>query len=143
MPVAVVSVAAAACALRAHFARATLESIALSCQDLVQAIEKDSGQKVTALRVDGGAAQNNLMMQMQSDLLNADIVRPTQLETTAMGAACLAGLGAGIFSDLDDVRNRWKTERVFSPTENESYTRTLRARWEKAVQCTRSFGDAS
>jgi len=83
----------------AHIARATLEAIALSCQDLVQAIEKDSGQKVLSMKVDGGAAQNDCLMQTQSDLLNAEIVRPTQLETTALGAACLAGLGAGLFTD--------------------------------------------
>ncbi|MDP6671996.1 MAG: glycerol kinase GlpK [Arenicellales bacterium] len=124
----------------AHIARATLEAIALSCQDLVQAIEKDSGQKVLSMKVDGGAAQNDCLMQTQSDLLNAEIVRPTQLETTALGAACLAGLGAGLFTDLDDIRKRWKTDKVFTADPSQSYTASLRSQWDEAVRCTRSFG---
>jgi len=126
---------------RGHFARATLEAIALSCQDLARAIEKDSGKPVKALKVDGGAAQNDLMMQIQSDLLNADIIRPTQLETTALGAACLAGLAVGIFNSLDDIRSRWATEKTFTPNEGQSYTQSLRKRWDAAIRCTREFAN--
>ncbi len=128
---------------RAHLARATLDGIALSCLDLVSAMARDSGCTLPALRVDGGAANNNLLMQIQSDLLGTDVIRPRQLETTALGAACLAGLSVGIFEGLDDIRSRWQTERTFQPAADCSYVEPLKNRWQRSVEAVRSLGRLS
>lgn len=100
---------------RAHIARAVLEGIALQNVDILHAMENDFGAPLQVLKVDGGASQNNLLMQMQADFLGKPIVRPAMVETTALGAALLAGLGAGIFSDLDDVRRTWQADAEFEP----------------------------
>ena len=93
--------------------------------------------------MDGGAANNNLLMQTQSDLLGTDVIRPRQLETTALGAACLAGLSVGIFEGLDDIRSRWQTERTFQPAADCSYVEPLKNRWQRSVEAVRSLGRLS
>lgn len=101
---------------RAHIARATLEGIALQNVELLRAMEQDSGQRLSVLRVDGGAAANNLLMQIQADVLGVAISRPEVVETTALGAACLAGLGVGLWPSQASVTNAWRQERLFTPT---------------------------
>ncbi|MBR57962.1 MAG: glycerol kinase [Myxococcales bacterium] len=125
---------------RAHVARATLDGIALSCADLAVAMAQDSGRTLPALRVDGGAAENNLLMQTQSDLLGTEVIRPRQLETTALGAACLAGLSVGIFEGLEDIRSRWQTEQTFQPAADCTYVEPLKDRWKRSVEAVRSLG---
>jgi glycerol kinase len=117
----------------AHLARATLEGIALSCADLLTAMEADLGRKLTELRVDGGAAQNDLLMQIQADLLKTTVVRPQVIETTALGAAILAGVGIGWFTSLADARASWREDRRFVP-ESAHDLEDLRIRWQAAVQ---------
>lgn len=116
---------------RAHLARATLEGIALSCADVMEAMKKDAS--LDALRVDGGAAANDLLMQMQADLLGVEVTRPTMLETTAAGAAFLAGLGAGVFASTEEIRAVWKEDRTFSPRPDDR-TAFLRAKWARALE---------
>jgi glycerol kinase len=118
---------------RAHIARATLEGIALQNVDILRAMERDSGRSLTALKVDGGAAANNLLMQFQSDVLGVEISRPALVETTALGAAFLAGLGTGVWKDQDAVRKTWREERRFTPTDDKARVREHLARWDAAV----------
>lgn len=116
---------------RAHLARATLEGIALQCTEVLEAMRKDTGA-LQALRVDGGAAANDLLMQMQADLLEQEVIRPVMLETTAAGAAFLAGLGAGLFEGLDAIRSAWREDRRFAPAPDDT-TRRLRDKWAEAT----------
>jgi glycerol kinase len=118
---------------RAHIARATLEGIALQNVDILRAMERDSGRSLTALKVDGGAAANNLLMQFQSDVLGVEISRPALVETTALGAAFLAGLGTGVWKDQDAVRKTWREERRFTPTDDRARVKEHLARWDAAV----------
>ncbi|HWO24439.1 MAG TPA: glycerol kinase GlpK [Kofleriaceae bacterium] len=118
---------------RAHVARATLEGIALQNVDILRAMERDSGRALTQLKVDGGAAANNLLMQFQSDVLGVEIVRPALVETTALGAAFLAGLGTGVWRDQDQVRQTWREERRFRPTADRGAVEAHLARWDAAV----------
>ena len=122
----------------AHIARAALESIAFQSAALLQAMNRDAiahgGVPVSELRVDGGACVNDLLMQFQADLLGIPVVRPEITETTALGAACLAGLQAGVFSGLDDLAARWKIERTFYPNLERAQAEEKMARWEKAVR---------
>jgi glycerol kinase len=118
---------------RAHVARATLEGIALQNVDILRAMERDSGRALTLLKVDGGAAANNLLMQFQSDVLGVEIVRPALVETTALGAAFLAGLGTGVWRDQDQVRQTWREERRFRPTADRGPIDAHLARWDAAV----------
>ena len=99
----------------AHIARAALEGIAFQTMDIVRAMEKDAGVPLAELKVDGGASRNNLMMQFQADILGAKVVRPVVTETTAMGAAYLAGLAVGYWSSLDEIKAQWQVERCFTP----------------------------
>ena len=117
---------------RAHLARATLEGIALSCADLLDAMEKDLGRRLTELRVDGGAAANDLLMQIQADLLQCQVVRPEVIETTALGAAILAGVGIGWFASLHDAAAAWRQQRAFAPGPAAA-TAALKAQWAHAV----------
>lgn len=119
---------------KAHLARATLEAMALQNVEIMLAMQKDLGKKIRSVRVDGGAAANNLLMQMQADYLGAEVVRPEIVETTAMGAAYLAGLGVGLWSDLDEIRKIWRRDREFEPcmTSRERQRRLLR--WQDAVE---------
>ncbi len=118
---------------RAHLARATLEGIALQNVDILRAMEQDSGRTLAALRVDGGAAANDLLMQFQSDVLGVEIARPELVETTALGAAFLAGLGAGVWKDQDQLRATWREQRRFKPTADRARVREHLARWDAAV----------
>ena len=118
---------------RAHIARATLEGIALQNVDILRAMERDSGRSLTALKVDGGAAANSLLMQFQSDVLGVEISRPALVETTALGAAFLAGLGTGVWRDQDAVRKTWREERRFTPTADRAKIAEHLARWNAAV----------
>ncbi|MEZ4364935.1 MAG: glycerol kinase GlpK [Kofleriaceae bacterium] len=118
---------------RAHIARATLEGIALQNVDILRAMEADSGRALTTLRVDGGAAANDLLMQFQSDVLGVEISRPALVETTALGAAFLAGLGAGVWASKDEVRATWREERRFVPGGDRAAIAAHLARWDAAV----------
>lgn len=118
---------------RNHIIRATLESIAYQVRDVLEAMEADSGIQVQALKVDGGASANNLLMQMQADFINVPVNRPACIESTALGAAYLAGLATGYWKDLDDIKTRWAIDRVFTPAMDETERQTKLAGWKKAV----------
>ncbi len=118
---------------RAEIVRATLEGIAYQTRELVEAMEADSGQELRELRVDGGAAANNFLMQFQADILGKRIVRPEDTETTALGAAYLAGLATGFFRNLDEIDAFWRPERVFEPDMNAARREDLYAGWKTAV----------
>ncbi len=118
---------------RAHIARAALEGIALQIGDLLDAMQRDSGRSLTILKVDGGASANDLLMQIQSDVLSVAIARPEILETTALGAAFLAGLGAGVWNSKQEIADVWRQERRFDPAADRGYVEEMRARWQVAV----------
>jgi len=118
---------------RARLVRATLESIAYQTRDLVEAMEADSGQKIKELRVDGGATANNFLMQFQADILGCPIVRPADIETTALGAAYLAGLATGFYKSTADLERFWRSERVFEPKMPARQRDELLAGWRQAV----------
>jgi glycerol kinase len=118
---------------KAHIARATLEGIALQNVDILQAMEDDADEPLVELRVDGGAAANNLLMQMQADFLGREIVRPEVTETTALGAALLAGLGNGIFDDLEAIRATWKQDRAFKAEMSSEKRRRHLDLWNSAL----------
>ena len=118
-----------------HIIRATLDSLCYQTHDVLRAMEADSGIKLTALKVDGGASANNYLMQTQSDIIDAPVERPKCVETTAMGAAYLAGLAVGYWKDKADVRKNWAIERTFTPgISHEQREKRLRG-WNKAVKC--------
>ena len=121
-------------ATAAHIARAALEGIAFQTMDIVSAMEKDAGVKLAELKVDGGASRNNLLMQFQSDVLGAAVVRPKITETTGMGAAYLAGLAVGFWSSIDEIRGQWQAERTFTPSEQD--VAPLKAGWADAISRT-------
>jgi glycerol kinase len=123
---------------RAHLARAALESIAFQSADLLEAMQKDSGEKLTELRVDGGAAANDLLMQFQADILGVPVVRPKVLETTALGAAYLAGLATDVWKSREEIAAQWQMERRFTPGMPREEAAALLARWREAVK--RSLG---
>ncbi len=117
----------------AHIARAALESIAMQTLDVIRSMEKDSGIRMKELRVDGGAAVNDLLMQIQADVLQKDVVRPANTETTALGAAYLAGLGTRFWKDAGEIREQWKKERIFTPETGKEGIRNLLGNWERAL----------
>ncbi len=119
---------------KAHLARATLEGIALQNADILGAMETDSGVKLSALKVDGGAAANDLLMQFQADVLDVPIVRPTMLETTALGAGLLAGLATGVWKSRDEAKDAWKEDRRFDPSMAAAERDEHLARWRSAVE---------
>ncbi|MCP3028152.1 glycerol kinase GlpK [Halobacillus sp. A5] len=124
---------------KAHFIRATLESLAYQTKDVVDAMVEDSGIELKKLRVDGGAVKNNLLMQFQSDLLHASVERPKINETTALGAAYLAGLATGFWQDREEIANQWKKDSQFDPEMDEEESERLYKGWQKAVEATRVF----
>jgi glycerol kinase len=126
----------------AHLARAALEGIAFQVADVLSAMEADSGFRLQELRVDGGACANNLLMQFQADLLNVSVVRPAVQETTALGAAYLAGLAVGYWRDLAEIEAHGKIDRVFEPTLDEDRRRTMRATWTRAVDRAKAWEKA-
>lgn len=124
----------------AHIARAALEGIAFQTMDIVEAMEKDAGVPLGELKVDGGASRNNLLMQFQSDILGTKVVRPEVTETTALGAAYLAGLAVGFWKDIDELKMQWKAERVFEASADEGKVAALKAGWADAVGRTLTEG---
>ena len=117
-----------------HIVRATLESLAYQTNDVIKAMEADSGMKLAGLKVDGGASANNFLMQYQSDVIQERVLRPSCIETTAMGAAYLAGLAVGYWENLEDVKNNWHTDRIFTPMmKKEECERRIKG-WNKAVR---------
>ena len=116
-----------------HIARAAIESIAYQTMDVLNAMEADSGIQIKELRVDGGATQNNLLMQFQSDVLDTKVVRPTITETTALGAAYLAGLAVGFWGSIDELQQQWQIERTFSPEITIERRNELTKGWKTAV----------
>lgn len=122
-----------------HFIRATLESLCYQTRDVLEAMEKDSGIKVNNLRVDGGAVKNNFIMQFQSDLLNVGVERPEINETTALGAAYLAGLAVDFWDNKDDIEDRWQLDKEFLPEMEEDQRKKLYKGWKKAVEATQVF----
>ena len=117
-----------------HIIRATLESLAYQTNDVLEAMRADSGIALASLRVDGGASANNLLMQVQADLINAPVHRPKCVETTAMGAAYLAGLAVGYWKSRDDVMDNWETDRIFVPEIGQEEREKRIRRWKKAVR---------
>lgn len=122
-----------------HFIRATLESLAYQTKDVLSAMEADSGIKLQALRVDGGAVKNNFLMDFQSDILNVPVERPQVIETTALGAAYLAGLAVGYWDSQDEIAKQWAIDRKFEPKMDEETRTKLYEGWKKAVATTRTF----
>jgi len=118
---------------RSHIARAVLEAIALQNYELLKAMEKDTKLDLIKLKVDGGASLNNLLIQFQADILNVTLERPKMIETTALGAAMLAGLSTGIFKGLDEIQEKWHLDKAYYPSPNE-YVETTLKRWELAIR---------
>lgn len=123
---------------RAHFVRATLESLAYQSLDVIRAMEQDSGISVSSLKVDGGASANNFLMQFQADILDGQIVRPMVSETTALGAAYLAGLAIGYYKDIDEIRKNWMKDVSFEPQISMENRKTLYDGWKDCVERIRS-----
>ena len=117
---------------KGHIARAALEAIALRSRDIIIEMQKDAGVEFSSLKVDGGATENNLLMQIQANLLEKNVIRPNTTETTALGAAFFAGLAIGFWKDENELKAIWKQDRIFSPEENQHTKRTL-SLWEKRV----------
>lgn len=124
---------------RAHIARAALESIAYQTSDVLNAMEADSGINIQELRVDGGATVNNFLMQFQSDILDCKVIRPLITETTALGAAYLAGLAVGYWDNIDDIKNQWSVEKTFTPSIDSTTRANLVDGWVKAVDASISI----
>jgi glycerol kinase len=118
---------------KTHIIRATLESLAYQTKDVLNAMEKDAGFPLRALRVDGGASANNLLMQFQADMLNVEVERPKIIETTALGAAYLAGLATGYWKP-EELEQKWQLDVAFKPNMEESERSRLYAGWQKAVK---------
>lgn len=122
----------------AHIARAALEGIAYQTMDITNAMSRDAGVPLRELKVDGGASRNNLLMQFQADILGTKVIRPQVVETTAMGAAYLAGLAVGYWSSIDEIRKQWQIDRVFEPSWEEEKVRAAQDGWKDAVKRTLS-----
>ncbi len=123
----------------AHIARAALESIAFQSYDLLKAMEADAGIPIAELRVDGGATHNNLLMQFQSDIVNTKVIRPTMVETTALGAAYLAGLAVGFWKDIEELRSKWQIDQTFLPTAKAEKRKDWIQGWERAIKATNNW----
>jgi glycerol kinase len=120
----------------AHIARAALESIAFQSAVLLEAMNRDAAHTVNELRVDGGACVNDLLMQFQADLLGIAVLRPAVVETTALGAASLAGLGCGLYQSPQELAAHWRVERVFEPAMSRDEAAARMAAWDRAVRQT-------
>jgi glycerol kinase len=118
----------------AHIARATLEGIAFQVYDIVKSMEADAGKKSPELRVDGGASASDILMQIQSDIFGAKITRPKTLETTALGAAYLAGLAVGYWKNIDEIQSQWIVDKHFQPQMEEEKVEKMLKTWKKAVE---------
>ena len=124
-----------------HIARAALDSIAYQTYDVLKAMEADSGIQIKELRVDGGATINNQLMQFQSDILNCKVVRPKITETTALGAAYLAGLAVGYWKNIEDIQHQWQVDKTFSPSLDEDKRNELVKGWQRAVKASISWAN--
>ena len=123
----------------AHIARATLDSMAYQTRDLLDQMEKETGTKLRSLKVDGGAANNDYLMQFQADILNVPVIRPADVETTSLGTAYLAGLGAGIWKDRNELKDLWKAEKTFYPNMDEATREELYEGWKRAVEFSKGW----
>lgn len=119
---------------KAHIARAILESMAYQTMDVLGIMQRDSGIKIDALKVDGGASKNDLLMQFQADILKMKVVRPKIMETTSMGVAMLAGLSVGYWNSMDELKQKWKIDQVFEPKMDDEYREKLYSGWKEAVR---------
>jgi glycerol kinase len=119
---------------KAHIARAALEGIALQTVDVLKAMEADAGIRLKELRVDGGASANDLLMQLQADLLNVPVVRPKVAETTALGAAYLAGLAVGFWKSQQDIGRQWQVDKRFKPAMKTAERRRIVGGWARALE---------
>ncbi len=126
-----------------HIARAALEGIAFQVADVLEAMRHDSGIQMNQLRVDGGASANNLLMQFQADILQVPVVRPVVTETTALGAAYLAGLAVGFWKDKNAVKTAWKADRIFEPSKSADEVAHRRSRWTEALKRSREWEERS
>lgn len=124
-----------------HIARAALESIAFQTCDVLKSMEADLGSAIKELRVDGGAVANNLLMQFQSDILGTPVYRPTVMETTALGAAYLAGLAVGFWNDVDEIKKQWSIDRCFTRTMEPENVQKLMKKWTKALSRAKSWAE--
>ncbi|MGN6641348.1 MAG: glycerol kinase GlpK [Mucilaginibacter sp.] len=122
-----------------HIARAALQSIAYQTMDVLKAMEADAGMPISELRVDGGATANNLLMQFQANLLNCKVIRPTIVETTALGAAYLAGLAVGYWESIEEIKGLWQTEREFEPVSDSPEVKKSIAGWERAIHAAQAW----
>ena len=122
---------------RGHIARAALEATAYQTREVLEAMENDSGIRIKELRVDGGMVANELLMQFQSDILDVQVIRPKISETTALGAAYVAGLAVGYWSDVEELKRNWAEDKRWLSSMDESHRAGLYSSWQKAV--TRSF----
>ncbi len=129
-------------ATREHLVRATLESLAFQTRDVLEVMEAEAGVTFPELRVDGGAARNNLLMQIQADVLGRPVLRPAVTETTALGAAYLAGLGVGLWGDMDQLGRRWRLDRRFEPAMSEDRRQELYRGWQRAVERARGWAES-
>ena len=118
-----------------HFIRATLESIAYQTADVLRAMEQDSGMDLNSLKVDGGACANDFLMQFQADIVDTTVQRPLCIETTALGAAYLAGLAVGYWKDKEEIRANWKIGHTFEPHMEQEKRNALLKGWKRAVRC--------
>jgi glycerol kinase len=123
----------------AHIARAALDSIAYQTYDVLLAMQSDSSINIRELRVDGGATVNNQLMQFQSDILQSNVVRPSYTETTALGAAYLAGLAVNFWSDMDELKKHWQIGRTFSPSIPMESTSSLIKGWHRAINASHAW----
>ena len=123
----------------AHIARAALESIAFQSYDLLKAMEADAGIPIAELRVDGGATHNNMLMQFQSDIVGTKVVRPTMVETTALGAAYLAGLAVGFWKDVEELSIKWQVDQIFAPSIHQDKRIEHIKGWERAINATNNW----
>ena len=126
-----------------HIARAALEGIAFQVTDVLKAMENDAQMDIQELRVDGGAVKNDLLMQFQADLLNTNVIRPNQTELTALGAAYLAGLAVGFWKNMNQIEGYWKMEKKFQPYKPPQEILELRAKWNKAIECSQLWEEKS
>ena len=124
---------------RAHVARAALEGIAFQCAEVLEAMQRDAHVPLTELRVDGGASRNDLLMQFQADISGVPVIRPANTETTALGAAFLAGLACGVWRDLDELSSLWRVDRVFEPSMSADQKTSLMNQWSRAVGRARNW----
>ena len=123
---------------KAHIARAALEAIAFQVSDVLCAMQSDLSQPLKELRVDGGASQNDMLMQFQADILNVPVLRPKMLESTAWGAAAMAGLKAGLFSNLDEISASWQLDRTFEPAMQQDQRESRLFEWNQALKRAKS-----